>query len=114
MAALSRLNFCLFLIALLPTFASCIRPFRVPKSLFVQGTSPYTLPEGAHVIRREDGSEILETPEELVEDLRGQIRSRFRRESPTVALPQPEKSSVSLSLYLSLNCVTWLVFEDVE
>ena len=60
----------------------------------MQGTSPFTLPEGARVIRREADEPELENPQELVEDLRG----RFRRESP-IPEPQPEKSSVSLSLY---------------
>lgn len=76
--------------------ASSYRPFKVPKNLFVHGTSPFTLPEGAHeIIRREDGAPSLETPKELVEDLRGQLRSRVRRDSSGSL--KPEKLTVSLS-----------------
>lgn len=84
-------RFCCFilLVALLPTLGSCIRPFAVPKNLFVQGSSPFTLPEGARMIRRE-ALEPDESPQEFVEDLHGRLR--IRRESP---IPQPELSNVS-------------------
>lgn len=96
MAAGSRLCFTLIVALLLPKLARSYRPFKVPKNLFVHGTSPFTLPEGAHeIIRREVGAPTLETPEELVEDLRGQLRSRVRRDSPVPR--QPEKGFVSLS-----------------
>ena len=96
MAIHSRVCVCVFLVALLPAFASGIRPFRVPKNLFVQGTSPDTIPDGVSVIRRparEAEEPEFESPQERAEDLHG----RFRRNSPV--LQQPEKSSVSLSLY---------------
>lgn len=97
MAAASRLCFTLIIALLLPKLARSYRPFKVPTNLFVHGTSPFTLPEGAHeIIRREDGAPTLETPEELVEDLRGQLRSRVRRDSPVPS--QPDKRMVSLSL----------------
>lgn len=90
MAGFLRHSCFLFLVALLPTFGGCIRPFAVPKNLFVHGTSPDTLPEGVRVIRRarETHDEVdLESPQELVEDLHG----RFRRD----ASPEPEVSRVS-------------------
>lgn len=84
-------RFCCFilLIALLATFGSCFRPFTVPKNLFVQGTSPFTLPEGARIIRREAHEQDLKSsPQELVEDLHGRVRR-------SVTGSQPEKSNVS-------------------
>ena len=96
MAALQRLRSFLFLVALLPTFGGCIRPFTVPKNLFVHGTSPDTLPEGVRMIRREDHDEVdLESPQELVEDLHG----RFRRDASS----QPEVSRVSFELKFVIN-----------
>lgn len=93
MASCRRILCFLFCVALLPTLASSIRPFRVPRSLFRQGTSSVTLPEGVRIIRREAAHEqVVETPHELEEDL----RSRFRRNSPTDS-PQPEETSVSLN-----------------
>ena len=78
MAAFLRCSCILFLVALLPAFGGCIRPFAVPKNLFVHGTSPNTLPEGVRVIRREVHDEVdLETPQEFVEDRHG----RFRRDA---------------------------------
>lgn len=97
MAVRTRVCVYFFLGALLPAFASSIRPFRVPKNLFVQGTSPDTIPDGVSVIRpaREAEEPEFESPqEERAEDLHG----RFRRESPVVQ-PRPETSFVSLSLY---------------
>ena len=86
-----RARFCCFiLLVALPTLGSCIRPFTVPKNLFVQGTSPLTLPEGARVIRREAREPDSESPQELVEDL----HYRFRRDAP-IPNPNPELSSVS-------------------
>lgn len=86
-----RARFCCFiLLVALPTLVSCIRPFAVPKNLFVQGTSPLTLPEGARVIRREALEPDPESPQELVEDL----HYRFRRDVPPPS-PKPELSSVS-------------------
>ena len=88
MAASPRWSCFLFLVALLPTFGGCIRPFAVPKNLFVHGTSLNTLPEGVRVIRREAHDEVdLETPQEFLEDLHG----RFRRD----ASPKPEVFLVS-------------------
>ena len=78
-------------------FASSIRPFRVPKNLFVQGTSPDTIPEGMKVIRRarEADEQEFESPqEERAEDL----HRRFRRESPVPQL-KPTEHTVSLSFY---------------
>lgn len=93
MALCLRFSYYLFLVALLPTFGSCIRPFKVAKNLFVQGSSPFTLPEGARVIRREAHDEgVMENAKELVEDL----HPRFRRETDADG-PQPEMTSVSLS-----------------
>lgn len=93
MAVRTRVCVYFFLGALLPAFASGIRPFRVPKNLFVQGTSPDTIPDGVSVIR--PAREAEESPqEERAEDLHG----RFRRESAVVQ-PRPETSFVSLSLY---------------
>ena len=80
----------LFLVALLPTFGGCIRPFTVPTNLFVQGTSPNTLPDGVRMIRRGAHDEVdQESTQELVEDL----HRRYRRDSG----PEPEVSLVSLS-----------------
>lgn len=78
MASRSRLCVYLFLGALFPTFANCIRPFRVPTNLFVQGTSPHTLPEGIREIRRD-----VREPEEGIrgedaETFEG-LHNRFRR-----------------------------------
>ena len=88
MAAFLRCSCFLFLVALLPTFGGCIRPFGVPKNLFVHGTSPNTLPEGVRVIRREAHDVVdLETPQEFLEDLHG----RFRRDTSST----PEVSRVS-------------------
>lgn len=99
MAIHSRVCVCVFLVALLPAFASGIRPFRVPKNLFVQGTSPDTIPDGVSVIRRparEAEEPEFESPQERAEVLHG----RFRRDSSESSGPQePEKSTVSLSLY---------------
>jgi len=96
MAAIQRLSCFLFLVALLPTFGGCIRPFAVPKNLFVHGTSPDTLPEGVRMIRREAHDEVdLETPQELVEDLHG----RFRRDAGA----QPEMSRVSFESKFGVN-----------
>ena len=51
-----------------------------------------TLPEGVRIIRREAAHEqVVETPHELEEDL----RSRFRRDSPPLRIP--EITSVSLN-----------------
>lgn len=97
MAALLGCSCFLFLVALLPTFGGCIRPFAVPKNLFVHGTSPNTLPEGVRVIRREAHDEVdLESPQEFVEDLHG----RFRRDTGG---PQPEVSLVSFELEFVIN-----------
>lgn len=96
MAAFLRCSCFLFLVALLPTFGDCIRPFAVPKNLFVHGTSPNTLPEGVRVIRREAHDEVdLETPHEFVEDLHG----RFRRDTG----PEPEVSPVSFESKFVFN-----------
>ena len=97
MAALLGCSCFLFLVALLPTFGGCIRPFTVPKNLFVHGTSPNTLPEGVRVIRREAHDEVdLETtPQEFVEDLHG----RFRRDTSS----KPEVSLVSFESKFLIN-----------
>ena len=93
----------LFLVALLPKFGGCIRPFSVPKNLFVHGTSPDTLPEGVRMIRREAHDEVGQgSPQELVEDLHG----RFRRD----ASPQPEVSPVSFESKFVINCELQYVF----
>lgn len=97
MARFQRYSCFLFLVALLPTFGGCIRPFTVPKNLFVHGASPFTLPEGVRMIRREAHDEVdLESPHELVEDLHG----RFRRNADG---PDPEVSSVSVESNFVIN-----------
>lgn len=94
MASRSRLCVYLFLGALLPTFANCIRPFRVPTNLFVQGTSPHTLPEGIREIRSvrepEEGIEGAETFEGL--------HNRFRRSVTN----EPTPNITSVNAFLSL------------
>ena len=96
MAASLRYSCLLFLVALLPTFGDCIRPFTIPTNLFVQGTSSNTLPEGVRVIRREAHDEVeLGSPQELVEELHG----RYRRD----ANPQPEVSRVSFESKFVIN-----------
>ncbi|XP_068747816.1 uncharacterized protein [Montipora capricornis] len=104
-----RSNVCvyLFLGAFLPTFANCIRPFRVPKNLFVQGTSPYTLPEGIREIRRE-GYEPDVEGREAEEDLN--LHHRFRRAVPT---PEPAKSFQSLGNFDTLF-MYWPVNNETE
>ena len=104
MALYSRFYCCIFLAAILPTLGSCFRPFAVPKNLFVQGTSPFTLPEGARVIRREAHGQDPESPQEFVED----VHRRFRRDT---ASPQPELSKVSFQPKFVINSVRYAAFE---
>ena len=94
MACRRKIHCCLVFIALLPALVSCIRPFRVPRNLFRQGTSSLTLPEGVRIIRRETSDDqILEATHDLEEQ---HIRSRFRRNS------QPDIDSTTVSLNFDL------------
>ena len=105
MAHFQRYSCFLFLVALLPTFGGCIRPFTVPKNLFVHGTSPFTLPEGVRMIRREahDEVDLDESPHEHVEDLHG----RFRRDADG---SDPEVSRVSFESNFVINSELKYVF----
>lgn len=104
-----RSNVCVYLLlgAFLPTFANCIRPFRVPKNLFVQGTSPYTLPEGIREIRRE-GHEPDVEGREAEEELT--LHHRFRR---AITTPEPAKSFQSLGNFDTLF-MYWPVNNEKE
>ena len=106
MASRSRLCVYLFLGALLPTFANCIRPFRVPTNLFVQGTSPHTLPEGIREIRS------VREPEERIEDAETfeGLHNRFRRSVSN----EPTPNITSVNAFLSLWVLMDWVFLNIQ
>ncbi|XP_067032513.1 VPS10 domain-containing receptor SorCS3-like [Acropora muricata] len=98
MASRSRLCVYLFLGALFPTFANCIRPFRVPTNLFVQGTSPHTLPEGIRELRRDVRESEEGIPDEAAETFEG-LHNRFRR---SLTEPTPNMTVQTIGSFDSL------------
>lgn len=108
MASRSRLCVYLFLGALFPTFANCIRPFRVPTNLFVQGTSPHTLPEGIRELRRDVRESEEGIPDEDAETFEG-LHNRFRR-----SLTEPTPNVTVVSAFLSIWVLMDWVFLNIQ